>query len=141
MTTCTPAAAIPPIRPGLFETDPPRLLGTRCGDCGCVSFPARDFCPRCHADGPHPRVPLSRQGRIFSYTVVRQAPAGWKTPYVLAYVDLPEEVRVLAQVHAAPDQVRLGQAVHLVLHEMVDASGEPRLNFAFEAGDAREVCA
>lgn len=42
-------------------------------------------------------VALSAQGRIYSYTIVRQAPAGFQTPYATVYVDLPEGVRVFAQ--------------------------------------------
>ena len=100
-----------PLREGLFQFDPPRLLGSRCTACGTAIFPARDFCPKCRASGAQTRLPLSRQGTVFSYTVVHQAPGGRATPYVLAYVDLDDDVRVLAQVEHRHDDMRIGMPV------------------------------
>jgi len=133
MNASSSQAAVRPIREGLFQLEPPRLLGSRCSRCATVAFPGRSFCPRCFATGAHEQVALSTEGTIFSYTVVRQAPAGWNTPYVLAYVDLPEQVRVLAQVDVEPDRVRLGLPVQVRLYEAPGPDGEPRLNFRFAA--------
>ena len=53
-----------PIREGLFLLDPPALLGSTCSACGTRTFPPRDFCPACLADGPHPVRPLARSGTV-----------------------------------------------------------------------------
>jgi uncharacterized OB-fold protein len=47
-------------------------------------------------------VALSNQGRLYSWTIVRVAGPGFATPYALGYVDLPEGVRVLAQLDVPP---------------------------------------
>jgi uncharacterized OB-fold protein len=121
-----------PIREGLFEMEPPALLGSICSHCGTATFPPRDFCPACLADGPHPVRPLERSGSVFSYTVVHQAPGGRRTPYVLGYVDLQHDrVRVLSQIDVPPERVSIGMRVSLVLREVATAEGVPVVNYAF----------
>jgi uncharacterized OB-fold protein len=129
-----------PIRKGLFQFDPPSLLGSTCNACGTSTFPARDFCPSCLADGPHAIGPLARHGSVFSYTVVHQAPGGRPTPYVLGYVDLDDNVRVLAQLDVPVDRVSIGMRVGLVLREVGESDGVPLVGYAFAPGvDSKEI--
>lgn len=121
---------IPLIREGILQRDPPRLLGTECTACGTRSFPVRDFCPACSCDAP-PTVPLATTGVVFSFTVVRQAPGNRPVPYVLAFVDLDDQVRVLAQLDHPPQDVGIGMPVRLVLRNVVPEPGEARLGYAF----------
>jgi uncharacterized OB-fold protein len=88
------------------------------------------------ADGPHDELPLSTRGSVFSYTVVHQAPGGRPTPYVLAYVDLPEQVRVLAQLDMPPRDVSLGMPVHLALRTVEQDTAGPVMGYAFTAAEA-----
>lgn len=39
---------------------------------------------------------LSQTGRLYSYSIVHSGPKGFRTPYAVGYVDLPEGVRVFA---------------------------------------------
>lgn len=125
--------ALPPLREGLLQLDPPRLLGSRCGDCGVRVFPARSFCPACDSEAAPAGVALAPEGTVFSFTTVRQAPGNRPVPYTLAYVDLDDGVRVLAQLDRSPGAtgVHIGQRVRLVLRNVVPEPGEPRLGFAF----------
>ncbi|NIN65009.1 MAG: benzoylsuccinyl-CoA thiolase, partial [Anaerolineae bacterium] len=43
-------------------------------------------------------IALSRTGKLYTFTIVRQAPAGFRAPYATALVDLPEGVRIFAQL-------------------------------------------
>ncbi|MFI7385878.1 Zn-ribbon domain-containing OB-fold protein [Streptomyces sp. NPDC049813] len=85
-----------------------RLLGTRCSVCASVFFPREDaWCrnPGC-AGGELVEVPLSRRGRIWSYTDSRYRPPHpyasdrelpWQ-PYTLIAVELASErIVVLGQ--------------------------------------------
>ncbi|WP_407706035.1 Zn-ribbon domain-containing OB-fold protein [Streptomyces yaizuensis] len=88
-----------------------RLLGTRCAGCATVFFPREDdFCrvPGCGGGEPA-EVPLSRRGRIWSYTDGRHRPpppypgdpdAEWE-PYVLIAAELTDE-RMVVLGQAAP---------------------------------------
>lgn len=118
------------IREGLLQFDPPRLLGSRCNACGAAIFPAKDFCPSCRADGSAP-LALSPEGTVFSYTVVHQAPGGRPTPYVLAYVDLADGVRVLAQLEHLEADVRVGMPVSLKLKQVHSEEGVPVIGYVF----------
>jgi uncharacterized OB-fold protein len=123
--------AMTPVRPGLLQTDPPRLLGSQCETCGTRVFPARDFCPRCDSEAAPAPVELSPTGTVFSYTVVRQSPGARPVPYVLAYVDLDDQVRVLAQLDDEPLAAHIGQRVHLVLRNVAPPTEDARLGYAF----------
>lgn len=136
MTESTPLA---PLREGILQMEPPRLVGSVCTACSTRVFPARDFCPACASDAAPQRVALSPEGHVFSFTTVRQAPAGRPVPYTLAYVDLTDGVRVMAQVDEDSAGVRIGMKVSLVLRKVVPEPGQSRLGYAFAAarGDER----
>lgn len=118
MTLETLGPAWEPLRPGLLERDQDggvTLLGSRCQACGTAYYPPHAICVRC-LDAVHlASLRLSRRGTVYAYSVVYQSTPEFPTPYVLAYVDLPEGVRVLAQLaDVAPSTVHTGMAVEVV---------------------------
>jgi uncharacterized OB-fold protein len=134
-TAREPAAATAepiPLRPGLFVADDTgrlRLAGSRCARCGAHYFPRRLVCARCLATDLSV-VGLSPQGTVYTYTVVHQSTPEFPTPYVLAYVDLPEGVRVLAPLAADASQVRIGMPVELCVEPVRTApDGRPVLAY------------
>lgn len=135
--TQTTLRDVRPIREGLIQLDPPALLGSTCQACSTSVFPAREFCPSCLADGPHPVRALAPNGSVFSYTVVHQAPPGRRTPYVLGLVDLEvDKVRVMAQIDVPVDQVHIGMPVSLILREVSQNEGTSIVNYAFSASSS-----
>lgn len=79
------------------------LTGLRCRGCGGLTLPPREFCPQCGQRGWEP-VPLSGEGTIASYTVIRVAPArhAAEAPYAVAVVRLREGVSLLGRVVDIP---------------------------------------
>ena len=69
-----------PIAEGLFTwpSREPRLIGTECGECGVVTFPRQQGCPRCGREAMHER-PLSRRGTLWTWTTQGFEP---KPPYL-----------------------------------------------------------
>jgi uncharacterized protein len=124
-----------PVREGLFtDTDPPRLLGSRCAECGRLHFPRHDTCPFCGAAGARP-VELSDRGRLWTWTAVTTAPPGYRgdVPYGFGVVELPEGLRVVSRL-TEPDPTRLaaGQPVHMVVVAVrVDEDGHEVTTYAF----------
>ncbi len=113
---------------GWFTTDDePTLLGQRCGTCGTYAFPRADFgCPNPACDGTDlDVVPLSRRGRIWSYTDARyQPPAPYvvptdeHVPFAIAAVELVDEgIVVMGQVVSgvSVDDLAVGQEVEVVV--------------------------
>ena len=121
MSTATPAIE------GWFTTGPePALLGSRCTTCGTVFFPrAEGFCRNPACDGSEfDEVPLSRRGRVWSYTDARYTPpapyvaADPYVPFCIAAVELADEkMVVMGQVTSdvTVDQLSVGTEVELVL--------------------------
>jgi uncharacterized OB-fold protein len=101
-----------PVVTGWFagEGDDFTLLGTRCSACASVFFPREDnHCrnPGC-GSGDLAEIPLSRRGRVWSYTDSRYRPP---SPYVTD-PELPWEPYTLIAVELAAERiVVLGQAV------------------------------
>ena len=92
-----------------------RLEGSKCKDCGRVSYPARPACPACRSVHAEP-VALSRKGRVVTSTVIHVAPAAFamEAPYAMAIVETPEKARLMVQVvDCDPASVRPGTAVAL----------------------------
>ena len=124
-----------------------RLLGSRCVDCGAVTFPAQGSCPRCAGTEVEPR-PLARHGALWSYTIQSFRP---KTPYVgaeqpftpygVGYVDLGGEVLVEARLVADDlGSLRIGDEMELVLETLVrGADGVDIRTFAFAPVPAHET--
>lgn len=91
-----------------------RLLAAECARCGQLSFPPTGDCWRCGSAGTPGALPLSRTGTLHTFSVVHVAPAGFRPPYAVGQVDLPEGLRVLARLEVAdpvldePLEVALG---------------------------------
>jgi len=83
-----------------IDADGPSLLGSQCPVCKKRAFPKREFCDSCGNETGMETVPLSRTGLLYSYTIVHIAPRGFTVPYTIGFIDLPEDVRILAQIES-----------------------------------------
>jgi len=89
------------------------LTAIRCEACGVLAVPPKELCPECGARGWEP-VPLSGEGTIASYTIIRVAPRGHAddAPYAIAAVRLREGVSLLGRVVDVPlDALAIGLPV------------------------------
>jgi uncharacterized OB-fold protein len=86
----------------------------RCGDCGIVQHKPRGLCVTCLSSNLEHFV-ASGQGTVYTFTVTNQNMAkgfAEACPYVMAYVDLDEGVRVLTNIVGCdPAAVSVGMAV------------------------------
>lgn len=109
-----------------------RLVGGACGSCGAKIFPPVAVCPECMSEDMA-RIGLSTEGTLYSWSVVHVAPKGWKVPYIAAYVDLAEGVRVFSHiVGAEPGALRMDMTVKVCTARLgEEADGRPIESFAF----------
>jgi uncharacterized OB-fold protein len=74
-------------------------------------------------------VPLSRTARLYSFTVAHTAVGVWKAPYLQAYVELPEGIRLFTlisnSVEPREDALKVGMPMELVA-EPIDADPDGR---------------
>jgi hypothetical protein len=89
------------------------LTAVRCGKCGELAIPPKEFCPACQQRAWAP-VTLAGDGTIASYTVIRVAPArhAADAPYAIAVVTLREGVSLMGRVVDIPlDALAIGLPV------------------------------
>ena len=109
----------------------PRLIGGRCRKCETLSFPRAAVCANCLSEDIE-AVELAHEGTLYSYSIVHQAPKGWTVPYALGYVDLPDNVRVLAHLDAPADKITINMPMRLSVGVVgADPAGTPLLSYTF----------
>ncbi len=120
---------LPSIWPGLWGTNAegPYLNGSRCKSCGHVTLEIRKICPSCWATGQMEAAPIGREGTLYTYTIIHQAPAGFAAPIAVGYVDLPEGVRVFAHLDPTPDTLRVAGKVALAIEPLKTAEDGTKL--------------
>ena len=136
------------VDPGKLRLDDPKgsvgtLVGTRCVDCELYAFGQAMFCQACSSSRLEP-VDLSREGTLYSYTIVRVPPDGWPgaVPYVLGEVELEEGPHILAEIiEVAHDDLRVGLKVQLAFQEVTSGdSGRTLVVYKWApAGDSTET--
>lgn len=122
--------------------DEPQLIGSKCPECGVVSFPVQDSCPGCPSEKTE-EVLLPNRGTIWTFTTQEFRPKDpyigpepkdqdWQ-PYGVAYVDLGDLVKVEARLTESDwHKLKIGQEVKMVLIPFgTDDDGNEIVNFAF----------
>jgi len=117
------AGARVPVKDGYFTVpddpaEPPRLLGSRCEDCGEHFFPRRAVCAKCLSERMAD-VLLGPRGTLYSYTFVHFPLFGSTRVEHIGYgvgqVDLPEGPRVQLPLAGRQEDYRVGLPVEAEL--------------------------
>ncbi|MCV7194486.1 OB-fold domain-containing protein [Mycolicibacterium brumae] len=116
-----------------------RLLGGRCGQCGEIDFPRKEFCRRC-GGGEIEVLTLADRGALWSWTIQRFAPPSPPygrydddfEPFGVGYVELPGEVIIEARLtENDPARLRIGMPMTLTTAAVRTGDGSPTTTFAF----------
>lgn len=123
---------------GLFHLatcsgEEPYLIGSKCSTCGLVVFPRRTICPVCEIEKPMVEVPLSRRGKLVTYTCARVPSEGMTAPYLMGTIDLPEGPRFISLIAGEQDinALRMGMEVELVIDKIAEEEGEDLIGYKF----------
>ncbi|MGI9643805.1 MAG: Zn-ribbon domain-containing OB-fold protein [Ilumatobacteraceae bacterium] len=132
-----------PVKDGIFTwpSDEPKLLGSRCRNCGNHMFPVQDGCPRCMSDDSE-EIELATRGTLWSWTVQAFPPKAPPylgptgddfVPYGVGYVELPGQVRVEARLtENDPGKLEIGMEMELVVDPLgIDEDGNELVTYAF----------
>ncbi len=93
-----------------------RLSGTKCQDCGLVTYPPKAACPKCGSRNLI-EIELPREGEVLTYTVLNIPIKGFEqyAPLIIAIIKLGE-AKVLAQLtDVKPEEVRVGMRVQATI--------------------------
>ncbi len=126
-----------------MDTDKPQLIGSQCSACGTYYFPKQSrYCknPSCDSES-FEEVPLSRTGKVWSYTNACYKPpepfvaADPFEPYTVAAVQLEkEQMIVLGQVveGVTPDDLTVGDEMELVLDQLFEDEDDIKMTWKWK---------
>ncbi len=93
----------------------------KCRDCGELRYHPRALCPQCLSSGTQ-WLRCSGKGKVYTFTVTHQnQAAGFRDslPYVMAYVELAEGVKMLTNlVDYKLEEVKIGMPVEVVYEDV-----------------------
>jgi hydroxymethylglutaryl-CoA synthase len=99
------------------------LTAQRCRRCGAIEFPVGRVCGQCHAKDELDDVPLSHNGRVFTFTHDHLMPTA-DPPTTMAIVDLDGGGRFYCQLtDCPPEAVRIGMPGKLALRRLHEGGG------------------
>jgi uncharacterized OB-fold protein len=114
----------PDTEPFWAATREHRLVYQVCPGCGEIVFHPRAHCTGCLSGELEWRESAGR-GTVYTFTVIRQHAQPYfrqRTPYVVAFIDLDEGFRMLAEIEADPAAVRVAQRVALAWEDHAEVS-------------------
>ena len=80
--------------------------------------------------------PLSRTGKIYSFSYCKVGPPGVTAPYIIGLVDLsegPRVVSIIAVKEPSPTALKMGDEVELIIGKTsVDEQGQDIINYMFK---------
>lgn len=79
------------------------LLAHKCRSCGKVYFPKMRFCANCFSDELE-EIPLSRKGKLYTYTINHMSSSHFEPPYANGLVDTAEGARIFAPLAMVKDK-------------------------------------
>ena len=99
------------------------LLIQHCKTCDANIFYPRKFCPKCWS-ADLDWIKASGRAAIYSFSTAYDMvePKFWADlPYTIAYVDLPEGIRMMTRiVECNPDDISIGMDVEVVWNKLDD---------------------
>ena len=110
---------------GFFElskspNEEPSLIGSKCGSCGEVFFPARMCCRRCTGED---MVAMNLSGRmkLYSFSSIKVRPPHFigDIPYLVGVVESPEGERINTLLTDCDlDSLHIGMEMELVIDKV-----------------------
>lgn len=119
-----------------------RLVGSTCLSCKKTFFPKKKICPECF-EGHLIEDTLSNRGKLHAYAMSVMGPPTMEIPYVQAYVDLPEGIKLFSLLkdwEPIDETLKIGMDMEMVIDKIsVDSAGDDILGYKFRPLKAEEA--
>ena len=130
-----------PFQKSLFEetNGEPALIGSKCGSCGQVLFPAKTVCLNCMSTDVK-SIRLNRDGKLYTYTTVYMASEHFPPPYTVGWIELPEDIRIFSQIRGWQEQpLKIGMYMRMYIETLWQDGDNEVIGFVFRplTGEAR----
>jgi uncharacterized OB-fold protein len=111
-----------------------RLMGSKCLTCEKTFFPKKKICPECFEENPVDTI-LSHRGRLHAYAMSVMGPPFLEKPYVQAYVDLPEGIKLFSLLkdwEPIGETLEIGMEMEMVIDKInVNGAGDDIIGYKF----------
>ena len=119
------------------------LVGNKCKICKRVFFPKRGACPVCVKENSLEDMALSTRGKLGTFVIPQVSAPGFKAPYVIGYVDLPEVTGIFSPIvgfEPREDAIKQGTEVELRIGKISeDEQGNDVIGYMFgPAGSGKD---
>lgn len=112
-----------------------RLLGSKCKKCGEVGLGEVSSCQNCAGEDLEV-IPLSGNGKLWTYTVIRQRPPGdfkGKVPMGEGLVELPDGIRVKSPLGGDVEKLEIDMDLKFTAYALYEnENGEEVIAFRFD---------
>lgn len=120
------------IEKGLFTATQDALLGRRCRSCNRIFPPLTEMCYECLSSDLD-SVPLSRRGKLFSYTIVHAPTKNFQPPYAIGWIELPENIVITSPIKGWQEKpLQIGMDMALVIEKLWDEDGDEVIGYKFQ---------
>jgi uncharacterized OB-fold protein len=110
------------------------LKGSMCKVCKKKYFPKKDVCPRCF-DSDLEDVPLSKRGKLHTYTCAVLGPSEMEKPYIMGFIDLPEGIKlfsIIIDCEPWDEVLKIGMEMEMVIGKIKkDKCGNGIISYLF----------
>jgi uncharacterized protein len=140
-----PAKRRVPMKAGYFTvpddpSEPPRLLGSRCEDCGEHFFPRRAVCAKCLSERTVDAA-LGPRGTLYSYTFVHFPLFGSTrvehVGYGVGQVDLAEGPRVQLPLAGKQEDYQIGMTLEAEIEPLREEADQDVVIIRFRPVETR----
>lgn len=122
-----------PFKEGLIEEISGKwiLVGCRCRQCGQIIYPCREVCLNCMSRDME-KLNLSRQGKLYSFTIVHMPSEHFKPPYAIGWIELPEGIRIFSQIRGWQEpSLEIGMEMELAVEKLWDDAEKEVMGYIF----------
>jgi len=122
-----------PFKEGLIEEVSGKwaLVGCRCKQCGKIIYPCREVCLHCLGRDME-KLNLSRQGELYSFTIVHMPSEHFEPPYAIGWVELPEGIKIFSQIRGWQEHsLEIGMDMELAVEKLWDEEGKEIIGYIF----------
>ena len=122
-----------PFKEGLIEEVSGKwvLKGCRCKQCGKIIYPVRKVCLNCLGRDLE-RLDLSRNGKLYSFTIVHMPSEHFQPPYAIGWIELPEGIRIFSQIRGWQEHpLKTGMDMELAIEKFWDEGETEVIGYTF----------
>jgi uncharacterized OB-fold protein len=122
-----------PFKEGLFEEVSGKwvLVGCKCKQCGKVVYPVRKVCLNCLGRDLE-RLNLTRNGKLYSFSIVHMPSEHFQPPYAIGWIELPEGIRVFSQIRGWEEHpLKTGIDMELSIEKLWDEEEKEVIGYTF----------